>query len=106
VIVHCPRKVWPVCPDDYCRREMLTPALTAGNERAQSMPHGDQLARQWPLLYLLDHSAAVAVGRSARGLGCAVGTISRDLRVPRTAQFPVHGGLIRKRRFTGAIACP
>src|SRR5215813_3316537 len=54
------------------------------------MPRGDQLARQWRLLHLLDRPAGVAVEAAARELGCTVRTIWRDLRVLHDAGFPIY----------------
>ena len=54
------------------------------------MPRGDQLARQWRLLQLLDRPAGVTVWDAARDLGCAVRTVWRDLRVLETAGFPIY----------------
>jgi predicted DNA-binding transcriptional regulator YafY len=54
------------------------------------MPRGDQLARQWRLLQLLDRPAGVTVADAARDLACAVRTIWRDLRVLQDAGFPIY----------------
>jgi predicted DNA-binding transcriptional regulator YafY len=54
------------------------------------MPRGDQLARQWRLLHLLDRPAGVAVETAAQELGCTVRTIRRDLRVLEDAGFPIY----------------
>jgi predicted DNA-binding transcriptional regulator YafY len=54
------------------------------------MPRGDQLARQWRLLHLLDRPAGVAVEGAAQELGCTVRTIWRDLRVLHDAGFPIY----------------
>jgi predicted DNA-binding transcriptional regulator YafY len=51
---------------------------------------GDQLARQWRLLHLLDRPASVAVETAAQELGCTVRTIRRDLRVLEDAGFPIY----------------
>lgn len=54
------------------------------------MPRGDQLARQWRLLHLLDRPAGVAVETAAQELGCTVRTIRRDLNVLQDAGFPIY----------------
>jgi predicted DNA-binding transcriptional regulator YafY len=54
------------------------------------MPRGDQLARQWRLLHLLDRPAGVAVETAAQELACTVRTIRRDLRVLEDAGFPIY----------------
>ena len=54
------------------------------------MSRGDQLARQWRLLHLLDRPAGVSVDDAARDLGCTVRTIWRDLRVLEGAGFPIY----------------
>src|SRR5258706_11788098 len=54
------------------------------------MPRGNQLARQWQLLQLIDHPAGIAVEDAARKLGCTVRTIWRDLRVLENAGFPLY----------------
>src|SRR5258707_852409 len=53
------------------------------------MPRGNQLARQWRLLHLLDRPAGVAVEAAAEELGCTVRTIWRDLSVLQEAGFPI-----------------
>ncbi len=52
------------------------------------MPRGNQLARQWQLLQLIDHATGIAVEDAARKLGCTVRTIWRDLDVLQKAGFP------------------
>jgi predicted DNA-binding transcriptional regulator YafY len=54
------------------------------------MPRGNQLARQWQLLQLIDHPAGIAVDDAARELGCTVRTIWRDLDVLQKAGFPLY----------------
>lgn len=54
------------------------------------MPRGNQLARQWQLLQLIDHPAGIAVDDAARKLGCTVRTIWRDLDVLQKAGFPLY----------------
>jgi predicted DNA-binding transcriptional regulator YafY len=54
------------------------------------MPRGNQLARQWRLLQLLDRPAGISVDDAARELGCVVRTIWRDLRVLQDAGFPIY----------------
>jgi predicted DNA-binding transcriptional regulator YafY len=54
------------------------------------MPRGNQLARQWQLLQLIDHPAGIAVDDAARTLGCTVRTIWRDLDVLQKAGFPLY----------------
>jgi len=54
------------------------------------MPRGNQLARQWHLLQLIDHPAGIAVDDAARKLGCTVRTIWRDLDVLQKAGFPLY----------------
>jgi predicted DNA-binding transcriptional regulator YafY len=54
------------------------------------MPRGDQLARQWRLLHLIDRPQGVTVEDAARDLGCAVRTIWRDLGVLQKAGFPLY----------------
>ena len=53
------------------------------------MPKGDQLARQWRLLHLLDRPAGVAVETAAQELACSIRTIWRDLNVLQDAGFPI-----------------
>ena len=54
------------------------------------MPRGNQLARQWQLLQLIDHPPGIAVDDAARKLGCTVRTIWRDLEVLENAGFPLY----------------
>jgi len=54
------------------------------------MPRGNQLARQWRLLQLLDRPQGVTVDDAGQVLGCAVRTIWRDLRVLEQAGFPIY----------------
>ena len=54
------------------------------------MPRGNQLARQWQLLQLIDHPAGIAVEDAARKLDCTVRTIWRDLGVLERAGFPLY----------------
>ncbi len=54
------------------------------------MPRGNQLARQWRLLQLLDRPAGVTVADAARELDCVVRTVWRDLRVLEDAGFPIY----------------
>ena len=54
------------------------------------MPRGNQLARQWLLLQLIDHPTGIAVDDAARKLGCTVRTIWRDLEVLENAGFPLY----------------
>lgn len=54
------------------------------------MPRGNQLARQWQLLQLIDHPAGIAVEDAGRKLDCTVRTIWRDLEVLERAGFPLY----------------
>jgi predicted DNA-binding transcriptional regulator YafY len=54
------------------------------------VPRGNQLARQWQLLQLIDHPAGIAVDDAARKLDCTVRTIWRDLDVLQKAGFPLY----------------
>jgi hypothetical protein len=54
------------------------------------MPRGNQLARQWQLLQLIDSPAGIAVDDAAGKLDCTVRTIWRDLQVLQKAGFPVY----------------
>jgi len=54
------------------------------------VPRGDQLARQWQLLQMIQGPAGVAVDDAARKLGCTVRTIWRDLRALEQAGFPLY----------------
>ena len=54
------------------------------------MPRGNQLARQWQLLQLIDHPTGIAVEDAARKLDCTVRTIWRDLEVLERAGFPLY----------------
>jgi predicted DNA-binding transcriptional regulator YafY len=54
------------------------------------MPRGNQLARQWQLLQLIDHPAGIAVEDAARRFDCTVRTIWRDLEVLERAGFPLY----------------
>jgi len=54
------------------------------------MPRGNQLARQWQLLQLVDHPTGIAVEDAARTLDCTVRTIWRDLAVLERAGFPLY----------------
>jgi predicted DNA-binding transcriptional regulator YafY len=54
------------------------------------MPRGDQLARQWRLLHLIDRPAGVTVQDAARELACTIRTIWRDLSVLQDAGFPIY----------------
>ena len=54
------------------------------------MPRGNQLARQWQLLQLIDDPAGIAVDDAARKLRCTVRTIWRDLDVLQKAGFPLY----------------
>jgi predicted DNA-binding transcriptional regulator YafY len=53
------------------------------------MPRGDQLARQWRLLHLIDRAQGVGVEDAAAELGCTVRTIWRDLSTLQHAGFPI-----------------
>jgi predicted DNA-binding transcriptional regulator YafY len=55
------------------------------------MPRGNQLARQWQLIQLIQSPAGIAVDDAARKLGCTVRTIWRDLQVLERAGFPLYG---------------
>jgi len=55
-----------------------------------SMPRGNQLARQWQLLQLIDQPAGIAVDDAARKLDCTVRTIWRDLSALQKAGFPLY----------------
>lgn len=54
------------------------------------MPRGNQLARQWQLLQLIDQPAGIAVDDAARKLDCTVRTIWRDLSALQKAGFPLY----------------
>ncbi|MGH2602768.1 MAG: helix-turn-helix transcriptional regulator [Dehalococcoidia bacterium] len=54
------------------------------------MPRGNQLARQWQLLQMIQHPAGIAVDDAARKLGCTVRTIWRDLSALQKAGFPLY----------------
>jgi predicted DNA-binding transcriptional regulator YafY len=54
------------------------------------MPRGDQLARQWRLIQLIDRPQGITVDDAARELACTVRTIWRDLGVLQQAGFPVY----------------
>jgi len=45
------------------------------------VPRGNQLARQWQLLQIIQHPAGIAVDDAARNVDCTVRTIWRDLQV-------------------------
>ena len=53
------------------------------------MPRGNQLARQWQLLQVIQHPAGNVVDDAARKLDCTVRTIWRDLQVLRKAGLPL-----------------
>jgi predicted DNA-binding transcriptional regulator YafY len=55
------------------------------------MPRGNQLARQWQLIQLIQSPAGIAVDDAARKLGCTTRTIWRDLQVLERAGFPLYG---------------
>src|SRR6266851_1719434 len=55
-----------------------------------SLPRGNQLARQWQLLQLIDQPAGIAVDDAARKLDCTVRTIWRDLSALQKAGFPLY----------------
>jgi predicted DNA-binding transcriptional regulator YafY len=54
------------------------------------MPRGNQLARQWRLLQLIDTPSGVTVADAAAELDCAIRTIWRDLSVLQKAHFPIY----------------
>ena len=54
------------------------------------VPRGDQLARQWQLLQMIQSPGGIAVDDAARKLGCTVRTIWRDLRALEQAGFPLY----------------
>lgn len=54
------------------------------------MPRGNQLARQWQLLQLIDYPVGIAVEDAAEKLDCTVRTIWRDLEVLERAGFPLY----------------
>lgn len=54
------------------------------------MPRGNQLARQWQLLQLIENPAGIAVDDAARKLDCTVRTIWRDLSALQKAGFPLY----------------
>src|SRR5260370_39915921 len=54
------------------------------------MPRGNQLARQWQLLQLIDQPAGIAVDDAARKLDCTVRTIWRDLSALQKPGFPLY----------------
>lgn len=53
------------------------------------MPRGDQLARQWRLLQLIDRPSGITADDAAQELGYTRRTIFRDLRVLQDAGFPI-----------------
>jgi predicted DNA-binding transcriptional regulator YafY len=55
------------------------------------MPRGNQLARQWQLIQLIQSPAGIAVDDAAEKLDCTVRTIWRDLQVLERAGFPLYG---------------
>jgi predicted DNA-binding transcriptional regulator YafY len=55
------------------------------------MPRGNQLARQWQLIQLIQSPAGIAVDDAARKLDCTVRTIWRDIQVLERAGFPLYG---------------
>ena len=61
-----------------------------GNNPATLMPRGNQLARQWRLLHLIDRPVGVTVEDAAVELDCTVRTICRDLSVLQQAGFPIY----------------
>src|SRR5204862_3480638 len=54
------------------------------------MPRGDQRARQWRLLHLIDRPQGVTVEDAARDLGCAVRTVWRDVNALEKAGMPLY----------------
>jgi predicted DNA-binding transcriptional regulator YafY len=54
------------------------------------MPRGNQLARQWQLIQLIQSPAGIAVDDAAQKLGCTTRTIWRDLQVLERAGFPLY----------------
>jgi DeoR/GlpR family transcriptional regulator of sugar metabolism len=54
------------------------------------VPRGNQLARQWQLLQLINHPAGIAVDDAARKLECTVRTIWRDLDVLHKVGFRLY----------------
>jgi len=54
------------------------------------VPRGDQLARQWQLLQMIQGPGGIAVDDAARKLGCTMRTIWRDLRAFEQAGFPLY----------------
>lgn len=54
------------------------------------MPRGNQLARQWRLLQLIDRPAGITVEDAAQELDCVVRTVWRDLRVLQDSGFPIY----------------
>jgi proteasome accessory factor B len=59
------------------------------NER-DTMPRGNQVARQWQLLQFLGHPTGLTVDDAAQRLSRTVRTIWRDLRVLQEAGFPIY----------------
>lgn len=53
------------------------------------MPRGNQLARQWQLLQLIDHPRGIVID-AAEKLDCTIRTIWRDLGVLERAGFPLY----------------
>lgn len=54
------------------------------------MPRGDQPARQWMLLKLLDHAAGRTINELAAELGVTTRTIRRDLEVLERSGYPIY----------------
>ena len=54
------------------------------------VPRGNQLARQWQLLQMIQSPAGIAVDDAARKLECNRRTIWRDLHVLEKAGFPLY----------------
>lgn len=54
------------------------------------VPRGNQLARQWQLLQMIQHPGGVSVEDAARKLDCTVRTIWRDLSTLQNAGFPIY----------------
>src|SRR3989442_12447634 len=76
------------------RRAGCYKTLTVGPQTGKNlqtwMGRGNQLARQWRLLQLIDRPAGVTVEDAARALDCHIRTIWRDLDVLARAGFPIY----------------
>ena len=66
----------------------IVDTATLGKDN-RPVPRGNQLARQWRLLQLIDRPAGVTVQDASRELACTIRTIWRDLSVLQDAGFPI-----------------